>query len=199
MTKKPASKNGKFPSTVYVSETGSFDEKMINSLITEDLRAVVLILDFGKLHSAASLTNETVKAVSAFPVPVITAITGDVTENWIPLVEASHLCIASDASRFTISNDRIDAIEACKIGLINQSVSDENVESAANELAGRISELAPLAIRAFITAVDLGMQTEISEGLKIELELFQSLFETNDMREGTAAFFEKRKAVFSGI
>jgi hypothetical protein len=68
----------------------------------------------------------------------------------------------------------------------------------AESLAAEIAQLAPLAIRACLRAVNEGLKLPLSDGLALETELFASLFETNDMREGTAAFLEKRKPRFSG-
>jgi enoyl-CoA hydratase len=65
-------------------------------------------------------------------------------------------------------------------------------------LAQEIMQLAPLAIRACLEAVTRGLQLPLEEGLKLEAELFSSLFSTADMREGTRAFLEKRAPEFKG-
>ena len=61
-----------------------------------------------------------------------------------------------------------------------------------------ISKLAPLAVRACLKAVTHGLDLPLQEGLALEAELFASLFATEDMREGTRAFLEKRAPVFKG-
>nr|MDQ3819638.1 enoyl-CoA hydratase-related protein [Acidobacteriota bacterium] len=61
-----------------------------------------------------------------------------------------------------------------------------------------VSEHAPLAVRACLEAVTRGARTTLAEGLALEAELFARLFSTEDVREGTRAFLEKRKPSFRG-
>ena len=68
----------------------------------------------------------------------------------------------------------------------------------AESLANEIAKLAPLAIRACLEAVIKGADLPLDEGLALETQLFASLFATEDVREGTRAFLEKRKPVFKG-
>jgi enoyl-CoA hydratase len=58
--------------------------------------------------------------------------------------------------------------------------------------------MAPLAIRACIEAVTRGVELPLAEGLDLESRLFSNLFATNDVREGTSAFIEKRQPIFKG-
>lgn len=68
----------------------------------------------------------------------------------------------------------------------------------AESIAGDIAKLAPLAIRACLQAVTRGLELPLADGLALEAELFARLFATEDMREGTRAFLEKRAPVFKG-
>ena len=68
----------------------------------------------------------------------------------------------------------------------------------AESLAQEISRLAPLAIRACLEAVIRGNELPLEEGLALETKLFASLFASDDVREGTRAFLEKRPPVFKG-
>jgi len=68
----------------------------------------------------------------------------------------------------------------------------------ALKLAGEISRLAPLAIRSCLEAVLKGSRLPLEEGLELEAKLFSALFSTEDVREGTTAFLEKRKPIFTG-
>lgn len=90
------------------------------------------------------------------------------------------------------------AEEALQFGLINRvtTVSDLLMETEA--LASEIANLAPLAIRSCLQAVIKGEELPLAEGLRLEAELFASLFTTADMREGTRAFLEKRQPRFTG-
>jgi enoyl-CoA hydratase len=90
----------------------------------------------------------------------------------------------------------INAEDALRFGLVNRVVPASELLSAAEALAREIAQLAPLAIRACLKAVMHGTELPLEEGLRLEARLFASLFATEDMREGTRAFLEKRKPVF---
>ena len=92
----------------------------------------------------------------------------------------------------------VDAEEALRIGLINRIAPAGASLQEALRLAQEIATLAPLAIRACLRAVTEGTELSLEEGLAHEADLFASLFATQDMREGTRAFLEKRKPVFKG-
>ena len=92
----------------------------------------------------------------------------------------------------------INADDALRFGLINRVVAAAELLSTAEELAREIAQLAPLAIRACLKAVVGGSELPLAEGLALEAKLFASLFATEDMREGTLAFLEKRKPAFKG-
>ena len=98
----------------------------------------------------------------------------------------------------TLSGRTISAEEAFKIGLVNRVTEPGNLLREAGALANEISKLAPLAIRACLEAVTKGLELSLQEGLAIEAELFSRLFATDDVREGTLAFFEKRAPAFKG-
>jgi enoyl-CoA hydratase len=92
----------------------------------------------------------------------------------------------------------IKADVALRLGLVNRVVLSAQLLSEAEALAQAIKSLAPLAIRACLEAVTRGLTLTLEEGLELEAELFSSLFATEDMREGTRAFLEKRAPVFKG-
>ncbi|MFN2510866.1 MAG: enoyl-CoA hydratase/isomerase family protein [Pyrinomonadaceae bacterium] len=92
----------------------------------------------------------------------------------------------------------LSAEQAYQLGLINQVADPADVLTAAESLAGTISTLAPLSVRACLKAVTHGLELPLKEGMALETELFASLFATQDMREGTRAFLEKRPPVFTG-
>ena len=88
--------------------------------------------------------------------------------------------------------------EALRIGLINRLAPADGLLSEAIRLAHEIAALAPLAIRACLQAVTKGTELPLQEGLALEADLFAGLFATQDMREGTRAFLEKRAPIFKG-
>ena len=92
----------------------------------------------------------------------------------------------------------VSAEEALRFGLVNRVVPGNELTAQAVSLASEIAQLAPLAIRACLEAVTEGTQLPLTEGLKLEAKLFATLFATEDVREGTSAFLEKRTPVFKG-
>lgn len=102
------------------------------------------------------------------------------------------------ALELILTSGSINAEDALRFGLINRLVATAELLATAEELAGAIAQLAPLAIRACLKAVIGGSELPLAEGLALEAKLFASLFATEDMREGTLAFLEKRKPVFKG-
>jgi enoyl-CoA hydratase/carnithine racemase len=97
-----------------------------------------------------------------------------------------------------LTSDAVSAQEALQLGLINRVVAAHELLSEAQSLADEIAGLAPLAIRACLEAVNQGVDLPLEEGLALESKLFASLFSTEDVREGTRAFLEKRAPVFKG-
>lgn len=92
----------------------------------------------------------------------------------------------------------LSAAEALKIGLVNRVTDSQGLLQEAESLANDIAKLAPLAIRACVEAVTRGLELPLEEGLALESQLFASLFATEDVREGTSAFLEKRPPLFRG-
>lgn len=104
----------------------------------------------------------------------------------------------SRALEIMLAGRDLSADEACQIGLVNRVADPASLLGEAESLAGDIAKLAPLAIRACLQAVTRGLELPLADGLALEAELFASLFATEDMREGTRAFLEKRTPVFKG-
>ena len=102
------------------------------------------------------------------------------------------------ALQLTLMSGSINAEDALRFGLVNRVVESSDLLPTAESLATEISQLAPLAIRACLKAVVGGAELPLEEGLALEAQLFASLFATEDMREGTRAFLEKRKPQFEG-
>jgi enoyl-CoA hydratase/carnithine racemase len=93
----------------------------------------------------------------------------------------------------------LDAEAALQFGLINHLAPAGELLAQAESLAQEISKLAPLAIRACLEAVIQGNELPLPEGLALEAKLFARLFATDDVREGTRAFLEKRSPTFKGM
>src|SRR5918998_2300131 len=103
------------------------------------------------------------------------------------------------ALELLLTGGMIDAAEAYRIGLVNRVVAADQLLAESEQLLRTILENGPLAIRACLEAVDAGMETTLDQALLLEANHFGLLSATSDMREGTSAFTQKRKAVFKGV
>ena len=90
----------------------------------------------------------------------------------------------------------IDAVRAFQLGLVNRVVAAAELEAETMKLATLLAGAAPLALRGVLDAVVLGGECGMEEGLQFETAQFALLFASEDMREGTGAFLEKRKPQF---
>lgn len=181
----------------------------------------VLILSFSdetRFETSVNADEKMLKTLGQFPLPIILIIKDEAENTLFEIVLAAHICIASDSAKFTISDkkllkkhigsknfsklnlisDEIDADNALDLGIINAVFEKETLKKEVLNLAEKISELAPLAIQSFIKAVNQGLEISLEDGLELETKLFSQIFATEDMKEGTGAFLEKRKPLFSG-
>ena len=102
------------------------------------------------------------------------------------------------AMQLILTGDMIDAPTALQFGLVNAVHPAEELETKTMELANKIAEKAPIALRYSKEAVKLASRSNLDEGLRREIDLFALCFATEDKREGVAAFLEKRKPAFKG-
>ena len=94
---------------------------------------------------------------------------------------------------------QIDAAEALRLGLVNRVLSTrEELFEAARATLGEVIGKAPLAVGLSKRSIAGAVGRRTPKGLEVEADAFREAFTTEDMREGTAAFLEKRKAAFSG-
>ena len=108
----------------------------------------------------------------------------------------ARLVGAGRALELILTGDPIDAREAHRIGLVNRVVPAAELLPSAESLARTILTRGPVALRYALQAVREGLQMPLDEGLSMEAALFGLCCATEDMREGTRAFVEKRKPVF---
>lgn len=102
------------------------------------------------------------------------------------------------ARELIYSGNQIDAKQALEWGLVNKVCAPDKLMDEALTLAKTIASRAPLAVASSKEAINDGFDVSVDKGLKFERDLFRDLFETEDMREGTKAFIEKRQAQFIG-
>jgi len=105
---------------------------------------------------------------------------------------------AGRALEIMLTGAPITADEAYRIGLVNRVVPAADLMSEARKLAAQLAKNAPIAMRYIISAVTKGLEMPLAQACQYEATLFGLVASTEDMREGTAAFLEKRKAEFKG-
>ncbi len=160
--------------------------------------------------------------------PVIAAVNGFALGGGLELAMACHFRIASDNARMGLPEVSLGVIpgyggtqrlpqligkgkamelvmtagmmnseEALKVGLVNYVTSLEELLPLAEKLAGKIMNNSSVAVAAAIKAVNANYKDGIN-GFEVEIEEFGNSFGTEDFKEGTTAFLEKRKANFPG-
>lgn len=188
-----------------------------------EIRAIILKFDgeenFSHELRIKDLHEKNLKYfLNNMSLPIILIVQNLVSGFLFEILLASHICIASKSAKFMIPDnqllkkyigsrnfDKLELVEneinaetALDLGIINKICSKEDLEKEAFELAQQISELAPLAIQCCLKAVNEGLEMSLEYGLKLESGLFSQIFATEDMKEGTTAFLQKRKPVFRG-
>ena len=102
------------------------------------------------------------------------------------------------AMEFLLCADRIPAQRAYEMGLLNQVVEPDELMDAALAMARRITANAPLAVQATKESVLRGLALPLDEAFKLEMEISNYVFQTEDAKEGPRAFAEKRPPVWQG-
>ena len=102
------------------------------------------------------------------------------------------------AFQLILSGEMIGAQEAYRIGLVNELVPAADLITRAEGILNQIFVNAPVAVKYSLEAVNKGMEASLAEGLALEASLFGLCAGTDDKKEGTQAFLEKRKPQFQG-
>jgi len=102
------------------------------------------------------------------------------------------------AAELILTGNQIDAQEAMRIGLVNRVVPLAELLPTCESIARTILSKAHIAVRMALKAINTNLETPLSDGLRVEAALFGECCGTEDFKEGTRAFLEKRKASFVG-
>ena len=113
-------------------------------------------------------------------------------------VRLTRLVGLGRAMELVLCGDMIDAARAAEIGLANRVVPHEELMVEAAKVARRIARNAPLAVQMALASMTTAVESTMEHAQAFEAHLFGLLASTSDMREGMAAFLEKRRAEFTG-
>jgi enoyl-CoA hydratase len=116
----------------------------------------------------------------------------DMVRTLVSLVGPAH------ARMLLYTGNRIDAVEARRIGLVNQVVRDEELSEAVIELARTIADSAPIAVWAAKVSVNEAVKDDSNRDTAIVQTAVEACYNSQDYREGRAAFQEKRTPIFTG-
>lgn len=110
----------------------------------------------------------------------------------------SRLIGKAKALELALTGDPVTADQAQTLGLVNQVFSADELIPQAEQLAGRLAASAAESVRGILQAVQLGLEGSLENGFALEAARFAVCCATDDMKEGTSAFLEKRAAEFKG-
>ena len=99
---------------------------------------------------------------------------------------------------YLLTGELIDAPKALELGLVSEVVSQKELMARAVQIAETICEKSSIAVKFILQAVTEGIEQNLDTALHVESELFGNICATEDMKEGTKAFMEKRKPKFQG-
>ncbi len=172
--------------------------------------------------------NATIRAVWNLPKPVIAAVGGAAAGFGCSLALSADVRLASSTARFSLlfvkrgltldggasyflprlaglrgmemalTGDLLNAEEALRLGLVNRVIPQEEFHAQVAEYAERLSKNAPLALAAIKASVHYALRNGLDDVLTYEMDEQRRMTRTEDVREGIAAFLEKREPVYKG-
>jgi enoyl-CoA hydratase len=103
------------------------------------------------------------------------------------------------AREWVLTGEMFDAADAHRVGVANRVFEPDELEAGTRKLLGTILSRGPVAVRLALETIQRGLSCSQAEGEVIETDMFGLASTTEDMREGMAAFLEKRQPQFKGI
>ena len=110
----------------------------------------------------------------------------------------TRLAGKAKAVEMNMLGEMVSAAEALRTGLVNRVVPPADLDMAVEDLTGKLASKGPVALGLIKRAVNNGWDMDIDRALQFEAECFGAACSTEDAREGTRAFMEKRKPEFKG-
>lgn len=212
------------PETMALIITGSGEKAFVAGADISEFSGIETAFEGRELALGG---QDTISSIAAMPIPTIAAINGFALGGGLELALACDLRVASKNAKMglpevglglipgyggtqrlprligegraldlILTARHVGAEEALSLGLVNR-VSDNALESA-EQLAREMIKNAPVSLGLAKEAVRRGMTMTLNDGLELEADLFGLASSTKDMKEGVAAFLEKRKANFVG-
>ncbi len=123
-------------------------------------------------------------------------ITLGIIPGWGGTQRLPRLIGRAKATEWILTGDVVMAQEAYRLGLVNQVVPQDQVLKAAKDVARKIISKGGVAVAQALRAIEEGLNLTLEEGLAKEADAFAKVAETEDSREGIAAFLEKRQPQF---
>lgn len=172
--------------------------------------------------------NATIRAIWNLPKPVIAAVGGAAAGFGCSLALSADIRLASSAARFSLifvkrgltvdggasyflprlaglrgiemalTGEMVNAEEAQRLGLVNRVIPQEEFRPQVSEYAERLAKNAPLALAAIKASIHYALRNDLGDVLTYEMEEQRRITRTEDVREGIAAFLEKREPVYKG-
>ncbi|MEM4587792.1 MAG: enoyl-CoA hydratase-related protein [Candidatus Jordarchaeales archaeon] len=118
--------------------------------------------------------------------------------GWGGCLRLPKLVGAAKAMELILTGDRISAQEALQIGLVNKVVPEDKLEEAVKELADKLANKPPIAVKLAKKVIRKGLECSLDAGIETENSAFSLCFATQDQKEGMRAFLEKRQPQFKG-
>ena len=185
-------------SAVEAEESSSFGQQVLNLVENLGKPVIAAINGFalgGGCETAMACTIRIASETAKFGQPEVKlgVLPGGGGTQRLP-----RLVGKGRALQLILTGEMISAQEAYRIGLVNEVVPAANLITRSEAILNQIFANAPVAVRYSLEAVNKGIETSQAEGMALEASLFGLCAGTDDKKEGTQAFLEKRKPQFQG-